>query len=184
MIISDKIHSNKQELRKIALVKRELFFRFGYLNKNSNIIVSKILSSDIFKNAKNIALYLPIKNEVDISKILNVKEKNFYLPTCTQDGLQFRLFEGFDKLKNGVFNIPVADGDVISPDDLDIVFVPALLANKKCYRLGYGRGFYDKFFRKFPLHNKKIIVIQSAFISDTFVEDNYDVQCDYILSEL
>ena len=56
------------------------------------------------------------------------------------------------------------------------------MANKKCYRLGYGKGFYDRFFAKNNIKAKKIIVISNELISDEFVEDKFDFQCDEIIS--
>ena len=67
----------KDELRKIALSKRADF------NKNKSVlIVHKILNSEEFKNAKNIALYYPINHEIDITGILNTEDKNFYPSEC------------------------------------------------------------------------------------------------------
>jgi 5-formyltetrahydrofolate cyclo-ligase len=36
-------------------------------------------------------------------------------------------------------------GDIISAIDIDLVFVPLLVCDKKGYRVGYGKGFYDRF---------------------------------------
>ena len=43
-------------------------------------------------------------------------------------------------------------------------------------------GFYDRFFAKNKLKAKKIIVISNELISDEFKEDNFDFQCDEIIS--
>ena len=36
-------------------------------------------------------------------------------------------------------------GDLLEPQDIDVVFVPLLAFDNKGYRVGYGKGFYDKF---------------------------------------
>ena len=37
------------------------------------------------------------------------------------------------------------DGKRIEPEEIDVVFVPLLAVDKKGFRVGYGKGFYDKF---------------------------------------
>jgi 5-formyltetrahydrofolate cyclo-ligase len=38
-----------------------------------------------------------------------------------------------------------AEGDIIPPSEIELVFVPLLIFDQEGYRVGYGRGFYDKF---------------------------------------
>jgi len=167
----------KIELRKMALNKRVSFSR-----DLSKEILYKILNSDDFKKAKNIALYYPIKNEIDLTGLFSVENKNFFLPKCVDNELQFVKFDGFENLKVGSFNILEPIGQSVNPEILDIIYTPALIANKKCFRLGYGKGFYDRFFKKHNLKAKKVIVISEKLVLDEFIEDSYDVQCDYIIS--
>ena len=145
-------------------------------------IISKILNSSDFKKAKNIALYYPIKNEIDLTGLFAIGDKNFYLPRCVNNELEFVKFDGFENLKVGSFNILEPIGQGVNPEMLDIIYTPALIANKKCFRLGYGKGFYDRFFKKHNLKAKKVIVISEKLVLDEFIEDNFDIQCDYIIS--
>ena len=67
---------NKNDLRKQAREFRNSLAMTGAIKNKSNIIVSKILNSNDFKEASCVAIYLPIKNEIDITGLLNVKGKN------------------------------------------------------------------------------------------------------------
>ncbi len=169
----------KDELRKIALKER---FCYNPIEQ-SRIIVSRIINSKDFIQSRNIALYYPIKNEVDITKILAIKDKNFYLPRCRGLDLEFVPFSGLSNLVNGQFNIKEPIGEKINPNILDLIYTPALIANSSKFRLGYGKGYYDRFFSNNKIKAKKIIVICSSFICDDFVEDSFDVAFDGILSE-
>lgn len=40
------------------------------------------------------------------------------------------------------------DGDGIEPQALDMVFVPILAFDKKGFRVGYGKGYYDRFLKQ------------------------------------
>lgn len=168
---------DKKNLRKFALEKRA---QFGY--EKSSQIVSKILNSKEFNTAKNIALYYPYKNEIDISSLLNFKGKNFYLPRCCDDLLEFAKYNGPHSLARGAFGIMEPKEDKINPEILDVIYIPALMANKKGYRLGYGKGFYDRFFSQNKINALKVIVVAKELISDEFVEDSFDYKCDRIIS--
>ena len=37
------------------------------------------------------------------------------------------------------------DGEIVSPGGMDMIFVPLLAFDKKGYRVGYGKGFYDRY---------------------------------------
>lgn len=174
-----KTISDKKTLRQIALKKRALLINDA-LNKS---VVNNIITSYDFIEAKNIALYLPIKNEIDITEILKIKDKNYYLPRCNGLNLEFCLYRDDENLKTGKFNILEPLGQKINPKILDIIYIPALMANKKAFRLGYGKGYYDRFFSNNNLKAKKIIIVPQELICEEFVEDEFDVAADLIISE-
>ncbi|MBQ8848519.1 MAG: 5-formyltetrahydrofolate cyclo-ligase [Candidatus Gastranaerophilales bacterium] len=174
---------NKKELRKQAIEIRNSMAFSGATNINSSLIVSKILNSDEFKGAKHVALYSPIKNEIDITSITKVSDKTFYFPRCNNLDLEFCEYLGENSLKIASYGIKEPIGKSVNPEILDIIYIPALMANKNNFRLGYGKGFYDRFFKKNNIKAKKIIVLSSELISDNFIEEEFDIQCDYILCE-
>lgn len=168
---------DKIQLRKLALEKRATFS-----SELSVQITQKILNSLDFKDAKNVALYLPIRNEIDISGLLKVKGKNFYLPRCNENSLEFVKYEGVKSLILGKFNILEPAGEKINPEILDVIYIPALMANSLCYRLGYGKGYYDRFFNENNTKAKKIIIVSKELILDEFIQDKFDYKCDEIIS--
>lgn len=173
----------KQQLRKLALEYRNNLSKSGMSSINSSKIVNKILSSSDFINSTHIAIYMPIKGEVDLTPLLSAEGKYFYIPKCVNNNLEFGLFDK-NNLIRGQFNIIEYTGKSINPDILDLVYIPCLMANKSGYRLGYGRGFYDRFFNQYNLKAKKIIVTYNDLISDEFVQDEYDYKCDCVISEV
>ena len=175
--------NQKQKLRNYALEYRKSLQQRGVTDINSSLIVNKILVSDDFKNSTNIGLYMPIKGEVDLRSILKIDNKNYYLPRCTEFGLEFAKYEP-NSLSLSSFGILEPTTPSVDPNILDIIYIPCLMANKLCYRLGYGRGYYDRFFSSNKIKAKKIIVVHNDLISDEFMPDKYDVKCDSILSEI
>ena len=62
----------------------------------------------------------------------------------------------------------------------EIIIIPLIAFNEKCFRIGYGGGFYDKY-----LKNKKILKIGVAFEFQkvNFENTKYDIPLDYIFTE-
>ncbi|MBQ8475637.1 MAG: 5-formyltetrahydrofolate cyclo-ligase [Candidatus Gastranaerophilales bacterium] len=171
----------KNELRKIIKIERQNLYKTNDLCALSKKITENILNSDIFKSAHHIALYYPLKYEIDITGLFCDTSKEFYLPRCINNEIEFAKYNS--GLKNGAYSISEPVGDRINPEILDVIYTPALCCNGKCFRLGYGKGFYDRFFNKYNLKAKKIIVSPKCFITNDFVEDEFDFKCDEIISD-
>lgn len=51
--------------------------------------------------------------------------------------------------KKGLFNVPEPISDhLISPESIDLVFVPLLICDRRGYRVGYGKGYYDRYLKQ------------------------------------
>ena len=172
---------SKNILRKHYLKIRHELYLNGDLEIISSKIVNNILNSEFFKQSKNIAIYYPIKDEVNILDITTKSDKKFYLPKCINNNLYFAQFSC--SLKKGTFSIPEPQGKTIDADILDLIFIPAICCNHGYYRLGYGKGFYDRFFAYNLIKARKIIVLPSCCITNEFVEDEFDYKCDNIICE-
>ncbi|MBQ8636066.1 5-formyltetrahydrofolate cyclo-ligase [bacterium] len=173
---------DKNHQRKIAKEIRATLVYSGLNQVKSSRIVQKIINSKEFINSKDIALYYPLAGEIDLRGLLNVKGKNFYLPRCIGNEMEFVLYQSDEFLIDGDFKVKVPIGPSVNSDILDIIYIPALMANRNFYRLGYGRGFYDRFLSKNALHALKYIVVASELISSDFIQDEFDYKCDGIIS--
>ena len=68
----------------------------------------------------------------------------------------------------------------------NILLIPLLAFDTNKNRLGYGKGFYDKFLNKYLKKNKDILTIGIAFSFQKYNKlptSKYDVKLDYILTE-
>ena len=85
-----------------------------------------------------------------------------------------------NKLEKSKFNIMEPCSEPIEPELLDIIIVPALMADKNGYRLGYGGGFYDRFL---PLCKNafKIVVVPKELFIAKLPHDEFDVKVDKVL---
>ncbi|HHU20858.1 MAG TPA: 5-formyltetrahydrofolate cyclo-ligase [Acholeplasma sp.] len=129
-----------------------------------------------FLEGKKVALYMALANEVDLSKLL---KEDIYLPK-TDDRISFYKNTGnFTKGKFGVLE-PLSE-EKIDTNDLDVIVIPALAYNKKGYRLGRGKGYYDKALENFS--GLKIGVIYDDLLIDDDFQEAHDLKVDILITE-
>jgi 5-formyltetrahydrofolate cyclo-ligase len=120
-----------------------------------------------------------------ILSILSGKDKHIVVSKCDfKTGLltNFLLTDNTKIVKNS-WNIPEpVDGIEISNDKLDVVFVPLLAFDKQGNRIGYGKGFYDKFLASCKPETIKIGL--SFFEAEELIDNIHenDVGLDYCVT--
>lgn len=146
-------------------------------------ITAKILDFEPYKLASDIMLFYPLENEIDLRKLLEDKTKNFFLPKVSGNELLACPYKQGDKLVLSKFSTqePLTDA-IEDTSKLDIVIIPALMADKTKNRLGYGGGYYDRFLARNPKPHK-IVVVANELIIDKIPPDEFDERVDTIISE-
>lgn len=144
----------KKELRKKYISKREQLAP-GQLQHLSDRICDLIFTHFQLED-KYVSLFLPIERQHEINTY-SIWEKavefgaKVAVPRSNFETMDMKhiLFESEDQLELSSWGIPEPKkGKVIAADRFDIVFVPLLTVDQKGYRVGYGKGFYDKFLKK------------------------------------
>ena len=136
----------------------------------------------------NLALYYPASFELNILNILEVeflKKTKFLLPIIT-DKYSMHFYEWKKKDVLNVNKYGILEPLKSKPITPNVILVPLLAFDKFKNRLGYGKGFYDKFLKKNNKNKSKIISIGVAFSFQKYhkLPVNYkDVKLDYILTE-
>jgi 5-formyltetrahydrofolate cyclo-ligase len=106
------------------------------------------LSEEVFLNAKVLALYSEIHNEVSTGAVAERAlelDKTLVYPRVKEEELEFVVVRDLDELTSGAFGVLEPQGqEVLSPAVLDLVVVPGVVFDRKGHRLGYGRGYYDR----------------------------------------
>jgi len=141
----------KSEIRKIYKAKREALSS-EEIDDLSLKIANQLLKLPIW-NLTNYHIFLSIqkKREIQTDFILNIlsgKDKNIIVPKTDleKNKLYHFLLTDNTVIKVNSWGIPEpVDGITISPKKLDVVFVPLLAFDKNGHRVGYGKGFYDRF---------------------------------------
>ena len=127
----------------------------GELERLSEVIIEQALKHFQLED-KIISIYLPIERQREINTYLLLERARNIGATVAVPKTNFETFEmrhyvldQTDQLEVNEKGIPEPKkGKVIAADRLDIVFVPLLAVDRSGNRVGYGKGFYDRFLRK------------------------------------
>ncbi len=187
MVISDK----KKELRK-KLLSRLLSLTADEIKRRSNNVEKNLSNLPIYKEAKKVMAYYPLKGEVDILKMIrkDSKEKQFCFPVMNLKTKSIRAF-GVRDLDNdfvpgpfGVMEPDVGKTKEVDTNQIDMVIVPGLAFDRQRNRLGRGAGFYDRFLQNLAPATKRVgIAFDCQLLSDLPVHLPTDQKVDIVVSE-
>lgn len=112
-------------------------------------------------SGKTIHLYLPIKKfcEFDTYSLLQESNSRFVIPISNFDDntMSTVFFESIDQIIESKKGIPEpTNGTLARVEEIDIIIVPLLCADINGYRVGYGKGFYDRFIQQCEPNTLKI----------------------------
>ena len=165
---------NKAELRiKAKNIRKNLD-----IQKISKIACEKISTLKEFQQAKNVMLFYPLKFEIDTLSLIS-EDKNFYLPLMNVENLEVCPYKKCDALNLSKFKTQEPLTEAISPDDLDLIIVPALMVDKNNYRLGYGKGFYDKLIAK--TNARTVLPISKELFIENLPTEPHDKKIDNVI---
>ena len=148
--------------------------------------VNRWLYKEIKKReCKVVMLYIPLEIEINISGLIKcLRKENVTVLVPFMVGKSFRLVEYRLPLKIKKFSVKEPNISTKVYKKIDLAIVPVIGIDKTFRRIGFGKGFYDRFFGKSSTHIEEIFFIgRETCISNKDITDDYDVQGDiYITS--
>ena len=179
----------KDIIRQDYAKKRQELSSLQFQEASSKLIQNTI---ELIKkyNLKCIHCFLPIESKDEINTALIIQycwENNIHVvvPVSNFDDgtLKTAEFKPHTKTKLTKHNIPEPIDPVWTKNDaIDLVITPLLAFDLKGYRVGYGKGFYDRFFASLPRDTKKVGI--SLFEGCENIEDvnEYDIPLTYCVT--
>ncbi|WP_194851879.1 5-formyltetrahydrofolate cyclo-ligase [Nonlabens antarcticus] len=154
---------SKVNLRKEYLAKRADLSEED-IHELSVCIANNTLKLDIWdQKLFHLFLSIDIKNEIRTEYILQIlqgRDKNVALSRSDFKTSELRHFLLTDQtvIKINEYGIPEPQENEFEIDakDMDVVFIPLLAADSSGNRVGYGKGFYDRFLSKCRSNTIKI----------------------------
>ena len=179
-----KSMETKKDIRKRILEER------SYMSENerwerSHSICKAVTTHPFFLNAKDIYCYLPVKGEVDTSEIINCAwnlGKRTAAPRIIGDEMEFFYFRSFDELKIDRYNIPAPKAVDLAKAGDAVMIMPGAVFDKERHRIGYGKGYYDRYLALHPLC--KTIAIGFDFQVQEYIPyEEHDICPQYLITE-
>jgi len=147
----------------------------------SGRFVANIRETEEYQSAKHVMLYYPLKDEINLLPLLDDSDKNFYLPKIHDKELLCCPYKKFDKLAESVFKTKEPTAEPIDKSILDLIIVPALVCDMNNYRLGYGKGFYDRFLN--GIKAKTISCVSKGLLVKTIEPEVCDIPVTKVITE-
>ena len=179
---------NKKELRLKSKTLRNALSE-NEIEEMSLAVANKILTLPIWEKTY-FHIFLPITEQKEVNTefilhLLSGKDKEIIVSKAdfeTRNMTHFLLTDN-TRIKKNAYNIPEpVDGIEVPSHKIDVVFVPLLAFDKKGHRVGYGKGFYDKFLSECRPDVIKIGL--SFFDPEELITDVFegDVKLDYCVT--
>lgn len=179
---------NKKELRKRILNIRSSM-SLEDAEKNSNIILDKIINMNIYKQSKLVFVYMDFNKEVMTSKLMEhmlCDKKRLVIPYTNTKNIALipsEITKQTDlKLNSFGYYEPVTIRP-IDPKEIDLVIVPGLVFDKQLNRIGFGKGYYDRILVKLKPSAFKMALAHEFQVLESIPAEEHDIKMDMIVTE-
>ncbi len=175
----------KDILRNICKLHRDAIDNKTQLSKN---IFRVLLETDEYKNCESIFLYASIGSEVSTDEIINkafTDGKRVAFPKCIdkKGNMKFYYVNSSSELMPGYYGIktPPTHTEACFGDKNTLCIVPGLAFSSDGYRLGYGKGYYDRFLSEFK--GVSIGLCYEECLRENIPTDEYDKKVNCLITD-
>lgn len=182
------IQEKKEELRKNYLGIRSRISGEEF-KKWSQFIIRRLTDSTDYNKAKCVHCYVSVNERKEVNThpiILEMLsgQKQVVVPVTnfSTGTLNHVELNDFEDLESNKWGVPEPEsGTEVPADELDLVVVPMVAGDARCNRLGYGKGFYDRFLSQVDC--PKIGLLYENCLVEKIPTEEFDVPLDQIITE-
>jgi len=174
----------KSDFRNLCIKRLQKFSK-----KSIKFAVDKKIQNEIFKfvktyKFKKVLIYLPLDLEVDICDIIKkMRQKGIKLFTTKMVGDSLEVVPFRLPLKKKRFNILEAKRSFYYKTDFDLAIIPIIGVDSSLRRIGFGKGFYDRFFASLKFRPIVLFTQRTLCFAKDNVTSLYDISADLILTK-
>lgn len=181
--------NEKNELR-IRILNKRRQMPNDLLKEKSLYITRKILESQYYQEAKRIFTFISMSKEVDttflITQAWNDKKEVFVPVTESEGRMYFVPYLEKDELfktKLGVWEPKKEKMEQTFPQEKDLFLVPGAVFDEQGNRIGYGGGYYDRYFALGGNYKKIGIAFSFQLLKETIPSEKLDRKVDEVITE-
>jgi len=178
----------KRSLRSQLLAQRRSLSHDSWCTA-SRAAQLNLLLLDLFVRAQCVALYAPVHNEIDTALLFTearTEGKRVLFPAVCGEQLVFHPVEHLETLQKGAFGIlePCAADSKFQTVEADLVVVPGVAFDLSGHRIGYGKGFYDRFLHHSGCTPHVIGLCHDFQMVDGYIPtDPHDIPMEIVVSD-
>ncbi len=164
----------------------------GETEQKSAEVADQVFHLHEYVRARGIACYVSKGSEVNtrllIRKSLD-KGKRVLVPVIKKGDIELFFSETRDlgsELAPGSFEILEPKPEFLRPtslDAVDVLFVPGIAWDKEGYRLGWGRGYFDRTLKTLPAHVRSAGLSFNMQLVNQVPRDQFDLPVDMVVTE-
>ncbi|MDR0845953.1 MAG: 5-formyltetrahydrofolate cyclo-ligase [Lactobacillales bacterium] len=141
-------------------LRREMLRRLRSIEnkeQKENEILGKLRSTRVYAEAKTVAIYLPLDYEFTVTKLLG-DDKRFVVPSCHENSDEMDMVEYCEYKVVGKHGILTPKAKfILAKNEIDLIIVPGSAFHESGQRLGYGRGYYDRYLEDYHGHTIALV---------------------------
>ncbi|MBR6698183.1 MAG: 5-formyltetrahydrofolate cyclo-ligase [Lachnospiraceae bacterium] len=155
------------------------------IDSRSSKITESLLALDVYKNSKDVLVYVNYNQEVSTTDIIDdalKSGKNVYVPKIFENAMEFIRISSRNELLKGAYGILEPVTDEYQSPMTGLMILPGMAFDKNMHRIGYGGGYYDRYLaRQNTLY--KLALAYDFQVLDEIVYDEYDKTMDMIITD-
>lgn len=174
----------KKDIRARILQKRRQMSLEDWQRKTADIF-EKLISNPLFLQADEIYCYMDYRFEVGTRQLIEKAwelQKKVAVPKVQGTEMEFYYIDSFAQLQKGYAGILEPVTDRRAQGDSVLVILPGSVFDRKRNRIGYGKGFYDRYLRRHE-HHRTIALAFDIQIVDAVPADSHDIRPEEIITE-
>ena len=151
----------------------------------SKKIEKRIIESALFEKSTHIYLYYPLGNEVsllEVAKYCMAQGKNIAFPKIIDGNMEFIEVHTLMEFAEGYFHVMEPIGSHVVCWEDALVLTPGVVFDGQGERIGYGKGFYDSYFKKHPDMRRMGVAYQNQ-IAAYIPKEVQDVAMEFLVTE-
>ena len=173
----------KKELRKKFIIERNNLTE-EYRNNATAEILSKLENNELFISSEKIFIFIGFSSEIATLPFINkwISKKQIFVPKIDNKIMNLVHITSIEDLTPGHFGVLEPTSCSYYTGNIDLVITPSIVFDKNGYRLGYGKGYYDKYFAT-NKHKASIGLSYDKLLQEKVPTDKHDKKVDIIITE-